>query len=194
MKKKNGFLTFCFAFIPGAGQMYLGYMHRGLSIVGAFALITMAASFFSYFGLGVLAVLLPIIWMYSFFDTFRIASQTPEEAAAKPDAFLLDPRDLLGTKWRSVLSGRHKLVGAALIAFGVYMLYRNFAYPILQSLIDRYGLYWLDRMLNGLPVLLMAFVIIALGAWLIRGPVQPADDYTAYIGTGSEEEEEESHE
>ena len=122
MKKKNGFLTFCFAFIPGAGQMYLGYMHRGLSIVGAFALITMAASFFSYFGLGVLAVLLPIIWMYSFFDTFRIASQTPEEAAAKPDAFLLDPRDLLGTKWRSVLSGRHKLVGAAHVAFGVYKL------------------------------------------------------------------------
>ena len=45
--------------------MYLGYMHRGLSIVGLFALIVMAASFFSYFGLGVLVVLLPIVWMYS---------------------------------------------------------------------------------------------------------------------------------
>ena len=190
MKKKNGFLTFCFAFIPGAGQMYLGYMHRGLSIVGLFALIVMAASFFSYFGLGVLVVLLPIVWMYSFFDTFRIASQTPEEAAAKPDAFLLDPRDLLGVKWGRLLSGRHKLVGAALIAFGAYMLYRNFVYPVLQNLVYTYNLYWLDRMLNGLPVLLMAFVIIALGAWLIRGPVQPADDYTAYTGKKSEEEDE----
>ena len=31
--KKNGFLTFCFAFIPGAGEMYQGYMKRGLSLV-----------------------------------------------------------------------------------------------------------------------------------------------------------------
>ena len=30
--KKNGFLTFIFACIPGAGQMYYGYMQRGLSI------------------------------------------------------------------------------------------------------------------------------------------------------------------
>ena len=28
--KKNGFLTFIFACIPGAGQMYYGYMQRGL--------------------------------------------------------------------------------------------------------------------------------------------------------------------
>ena len=75
-------------------------------------------------------------------------------------------------KWGRLLSGRHKLVGAALIAFGAYMLYRNFVYPVLQNLVYTYNLYWLDRMLNGLPVLLMAFVIIALGAWLIRGPVQ----------------------
>ena len=30
---KNGFLTFCCAFIPGAGQMYQGYMKRGLSLM-----------------------------------------------------------------------------------------------------------------------------------------------------------------
>ena len=28
---KNGILTFLFAFCPGAGQMYQGYMKRGLS-------------------------------------------------------------------------------------------------------------------------------------------------------------------
>ena len=30
---KNGFSTFCCAFIPGAGQMYQGYMKRGLSLI-----------------------------------------------------------------------------------------------------------------------------------------------------------------
>ena len=30
--KKNGILTLLFACIPGAGQMYQGYMKRGLSL------------------------------------------------------------------------------------------------------------------------------------------------------------------
>ena len=42
--KKNGFLTFIFACIPGAGQMYYGYMQRGLSIVMMLILCLMAAT------------------------------------------------------------------------------------------------------------------------------------------------------
>lgn len=41
--KKNGILTLLFAFIPGAGQMYQGYMKRGLSLVLMAAAIGMAA-------------------------------------------------------------------------------------------------------------------------------------------------------
>ena len=192
-KRKNGFLTFCFAFVPGAGQMYLGYMHRGLSIVTLFAVVTMAASFFSFLGLGILAVLLPIIWMYSFFDTFRIAGMTPEEATAHPDAFLLDPAEVMGEKWRSLLCGRHKIIGIALIVLGAYMLYRNFLYPSLMRLVYEFNLGWLERMMNGLPVLLMAFVIIALGVWLIKGPSRRDEDYTAYTGLPSHEEKGEEY-
>ena len=42
--KKNGFLTFIFACIPGAGQMYHGYMQRGLSIAMILILCVMAAT------------------------------------------------------------------------------------------------------------------------------------------------------
>ena len=28
--ERNKFLVFCFAFVPGAGQMYLGMMKKGL--------------------------------------------------------------------------------------------------------------------------------------------------------------------
>ena len=41
MKRKSGFLTFCLAFCPGAGQMYQGYMKRGTSLVVLFMLIIM---------------------------------------------------------------------------------------------------------------------------------------------------------
>ena len=47
---KNGILTFLFAFCPGAGQMYQGYMKRGLSLITMFCLAvgmrrTLAGSF-----------------------------------------------------------------------------------------------------------------------------------------------------
>lgn len=39
--KKNAFLTFIFACIPGAGQMYYGYMKRGTSLLVYFCLFIM---------------------------------------------------------------------------------------------------------------------------------------------------------
>ena len=42
--KKNAFLTFIFACIPGAGQMYYGYMKRGLSMITFFCLFIMAGT------------------------------------------------------------------------------------------------------------------------------------------------------
>ena len=34
--KKNAILTFLCACVPGAGQMYYGYMQRGLSLITMF--------------------------------------------------------------------------------------------------------------------------------------------------------------
>ena len=34
----NGFFLFCCACVPGAGQMYLGYMKRGLCLISLFCL------------------------------------------------------------------------------------------------------------------------------------------------------------
>lgn len=69
--KKNGILTLLFAFIPGAGQMYQGYMKRGLSLV------LMAAA------IGMASVLIPpvvftllVVFMYSFFDTFNLRARS----------------------------------------------------------------------------------------------------------------------
>ncbi|MEG2852692.1 MAG: hypothetical protein RR879_07545, partial [Hydrogenoanaerobacterium sp.] len=74
--KKNSFLTFCFAFIPGAGQMYLGMMKRGVSIMLAFAVITAVAGFLN---LPLISVVLPVIWFFSFFDTFNIKGMSYDE-------------------------------------------------------------------------------------------------------------------
>ena len=61
--QKNGFLTLCFSFIPGAGQMYQGYMKRGLTQVLLFVIPLMIGGAF----LPVLMVLSAVVYMYSFF-------------------------------------------------------------------------------------------------------------------------------
>ena len=59
----NKFWTFCFSFILGFGQMYLGYLKRGLSIMCAFwGIIAIASAF--YFD--VLLFCLPVIWAFAF--------------------------------------------------------------------------------------------------------------------------------
>ena len=35
-RKKNRLITFLWSLIPGAGEMYLGFMKRGACIMGAF--------------------------------------------------------------------------------------------------------------------------------------------------------------
>lgn len=59
---KNGILTFIFAFCPGAGQMYQGYMKRGLSLITMFCLFVVIG----VSTLEVLTVGCVIVWMYSF--------------------------------------------------------------------------------------------------------------------------------
>ena len=68
--KKNGILTLLFAFIPGAGQMYQGYMKRGLSLVLMAAAICMASALIPR-----IVVVLLVVFMYSFFDTFNLRAQ-----------------------------------------------------------------------------------------------------------------------
>ena len=67
MTHRNGFLLFISSCLSGCGQMYQGYMKRGLSLLLAFCLILFAST---YFFLGALALFLPVIWLYAFFDSY----------------------------------------------------------------------------------------------------------------------------
>ena len=42
-KKKNRFLTFCFSMLPGAAEMYMGFMKTGVSLMSLFMLVIMVA-------------------------------------------------------------------------------------------------------------------------------------------------------
>ena len=137
MQRKSGFLTFCFACLPGAGEMYLGYMKRGLSVMIAFWGLIFVASLLN---MGILGILAPIIWAYSFFDTFNLRAQTPEQVAANPDAYLFDVESIAGSNWKNVVARRHNLFGGLLIFLGAYILYHTFLRPLLWDLYRTSGL------------------------------------------------------
>lgn len=187
MRRKSGFFTFIFACIPGMGQMYLGYMRRGLSLLTAFwGLIFLAACF----NFGLLCVLLPVIWAYAFFDTFNLRSQTPEQLAANPDEFIIAPESLIGRDWKRLVSKRHTLFGGLLIFLGVYVLYNTFLRPLLWDLYHVLHMSWLGSLLDSMPTLIVAVLMILLGVRLVRGRGldDSEEDYTAFKGGAGHEQ------
>ena len=73
MKKSRLFSLLC-AFCPGAGEMYMGLLKRGASIMLLFWGIVALCTLIPY-----LMFLLPVIWFYSFFDSLNSRHLTPEQ-------------------------------------------------------------------------------------------------------------------
>lgn len=170
MKRKDGVLLFLSACIPGCGQMYQGYMKRGLSLLLAGCGLVAVASFLN---LGELAIFLPVLWLFAFFDTYNLRSQTDEQAAANPDSFLFGLSDCDGEKLALLYRKKHSLVGWVLLVLGVYALY-NTAMSLLWNLLPD-SAWWVRNLFQyTLPRMVLIVLMIALGVWFIRGPKAPA--------------------
>ena len=165
---KNGILTFLFAFCPGAGQMYQGYMKRGLSLITMFCVAFGASTL-----LEVLYVAMPIVWMYSFFDTFNLRAQIIADTAPEDDYLVhFDPRD---RRLARALLDSHKLVGWLLIAFGALIAYQNLIMNTIGDLVYRWGhsspvFRALYLVMDSLPDVVVCVVLIVCGVWLVKGP------------------------
>ena len=110
--QKNGFLTLCFSFIPGAGQMYQGYMKRGVTQVLLFVIPLMIGGVF----LPVLMVLSAVVYMYSFFDSLNLRAQL-RQGIVPEDAFLFSWDG--GEDLARLVDRRHHLIGWTLVVLGV---------------------------------------------------------------------------
>lgn len=170
--KKNGLITFCCALIPGCGQMYQGYMKRGVSLLAwFFGVIALAASFY----LEALLFLLPIIWAYSFFDTFNLRNMPDAQRAVMQDYFIpsLPWLDDTGIEKLTKNLKMTKVAGWVCIGLGALTLYGvfwNSLYNLVWSYVPALAA-WLDR----LPALVVAVAVIALGLWLLRGGKAPKE-------------------
>lgn len=168
--KKNAVLKFLFAFVPGAGQMYQGYMKRGLSLISLFILCVIAGSV-----INVLWSTCLIVWMYSFFDTFNLSAQIAA-GTAPADAHLVR-LELYDGKMSRLFSESHRLLGWALITLGAMAAYENIFMKLLDDLVWRSEAMNSSALLRALylvcdqlPVVFVCVVLTVCGAWLLRSP------------------------
>ena len=179
--KKNGILTLLFACIPGAGQMYQGYMKRGLSLITMFCLFIIVGS---ATGLDALVVGCIVVYMYSFFDTFNLRAQIIAENAPADDYLVhINWKD---KRMQDFMMDSHKLVGWALISFGGLIAYENILMEALNDLMWRWGknnaffrAFYL--VMDRLPTVAVCVALIICGIWLVKGPKigkKPEDNCT----------------
>ena len=158
--KKNGFLTFIFACIPGAGQMYYGYMQRGLSLITMFIACFIVGAI-----INPLAALAIIVWMYSFFDTYDLVRHLAAGDPKEDGLLLVGNFD----DEKKLIPQHTKLVGWGLIGFGVWALYDlligNWVYRILTNVLG-YGYAW--DVINGIPNLVVGGLLVFAGFKLLN--------------------------
>lgn len=159
--RRSGFLTFCFAFCPGAGQMYQGYMKRGISIMGAFGL---SIALTSMFGTVLFPMLIVIVWFAAFFDTFNIARRDEAARRAQPDDWLWNSVDWGG---RLANPSQQRVLGIVCLILGAWLLLEQLPRLLNNLGIDVYGIVnFIERYV---PSVALALALIWLGMRFLSG-------------------------
>lgn len=173
-KSFEGLLHLCFACVPGCGQMYQGYMKRGISQTVIICALVFIAVFLE---IGALAVLIVPLWLYAFFDSFNLRRQA-REGLAPEDDYLFGLSDMDSRRLNQILSRRGSLIGWVLIVVGLYNVYQIFARRILGALREYFPFFdWVYGLLVwDMPRIMGTVLITALGIWFIRGPKSSRQD------------------
>lgn len=166
-RKRNRFLLFLCSFVPGMGEMYLGFMKMGVSLMLGFAILTALVAIME---IGVFAIFPVVMYVYSFFHANHLGSMSDEDFENTPDRYFYglgnDMEEIKG-----VLAGKKKVIAVVMIVTGVIMLW-NVAFEWLFRISgpDNVFLRELSYFVNyDLPRLIFAFAVIWIGVMLIRG-------------------------
>ena len=190
---RNAFLTYLFSLCPGAGQMYQGYMKRGLSQILLFVIPIMLGSVF----MPALVALSAVVFMYSFFDSINLRAQIVAHCNGTGGPLPVDDF-LIHVKMNELnvdqlLKGKPKLVGWGLVILGAIGLYKSVVEPVLLSfvqLLPDSSLTWtLQRIVYSLPGIAIGGLFVLVGLWLIRGDKKQEDDFNSYGGNDDDDDE-----
>ncbi len=163
VKKKSNFWTFIFSFMPGAAEMYMGFMKMGVSLMTAFIAILAISTLLE---IGPLLFLALVVWFYGFFHARNLAHLDEMELQQVEDHYLFVNEEFDTQK---ITSKYRKLFAAVLILLGVAVLWNNlmnFLYSILPSSI---AYDYVREVGYAVPRLAVAVLVIVIGVKMIAG-------------------------
>lgn len=176
-KKKNRFLLFCLSFLPGAGEMYLGFMKMGLSLLSVFALTVIITV---YSNIGVMGFAVFVICVYGFFHANNLGGLSDEEFYKIEDEYLFGLGEKDMNSFKDFFMGKYRKVFAViLILFGANMLWQAFCKCLLHIVGDHFFYLYINeftRIINrDVPRAIVGIAIIWVGIKLIQGKKEELD-------------------
>lgn len=170
-KKKNRFFTFIFSFLPGAAEMYMGFMKNGFSLM-LFFLLPFALVVI-YGGLDFLMPICAVMWFYGFFHARNYAGMDDMTFDAMTDKYIWEEFSDLNFSKVSAKTAK-KWIAAALIVIGAALIWDYFS-SILYRLIPE-G-YWDDiyPALSNIPQVVISILMVIVGIRMVVGKKKELD-------------------
>lgn len=165
--KKNGFFTFIFSLLPGAGEMYFGLYRQGLLLMSMFfGSIAICA----LIGMGELAFVIPIIWCFGFFHVHNLKNMSEEEFSKISDEknFI----DLCESIFPNGMDLFKKFAGYFIVLVGAVFLVRN----IQDALSGFEAFYVISLIFNKAMRIAVGIFIVVIGIKLINGKKKELDN------------------
>lgn len=165
-QKKSKFFTFIFSFIPGAAEMYMGFMKNGVSLMALF-MVSLMIPIAVHHSFEMLFLVAVVVWFYAFFHARNLAALPLEEFNALSDSFIWE--GIMEEKSVKISNPTLRKWGAGiLLVFGAILLWNNFSSMIYNLIPHRY---WdtLYPIVNRIPQVVIAVLIIIIGLKLMAG-------------------------
>lgn len=159
---RNNFFTFLLGFIPGAGQMYLGSMKKGICIMTGFGIVWTICNLLPIY---LINFILPVIWFYAFFDTLILGRLNEDERRLDEEEFLHKLKSFLNQDWHAFFTKHRIVLGTVVILLGVYTLFDRLVLPILYRFGDYLG--WFHSFFYNIPSLILGILLLIGGFYLI---------------------------
>ncbi len=166
-KKKSKFWLGVFSLVPGAGEMYLGFMKMGVSLM---LMCGLSIALMAMTEIMALSVIVVTIYIYSFFHANNLGRMDDQAFQEMEDCYLFGMDGFLSV--RDSVKGRYKkIVGGILVLFGLAMLWN----ALFSVLCDIFG--WDNEMLREIyrfmrdefPRVLIGVAVTWGGIWMLRG-------------------------
>ena len=176
-KKKNRFFTFIFSLLPGAAEMYMGFMKNGFSLMLLF--FVSISPILIYGGLDFLMPIGVAIWFYGFFHARNYAGMDDQSFEAMEDNYAWE--EFSDIKWNR-LSGKtaKKWIAAVLIIIGTAQLWDYFSEIIYRFIPDGYWDSFYPAFSN-IPQVVVSVLLVVIGVRMVIGKKKELDTVTEEV-------------